>query len=234
MGAPGTQPSLPTLACCRRPPPPARRAQGAKQDTGEQAQGSLTSQALTCIPRVPAKGQLVKLVLLVHVEVIIVGLECVVVRVQEIHQQLRAQARLGGQAGDVLQAQPVVTCRSEGPTQRLLCDGPPLASSRHRCPVCPVGIKALGSWLHPCASRAAQSYLSGLRSPVCTPASTSQSPEVSSCSGLGSESQSSHRPCACHREPAERASPWQAVPGWVPASLSLSRPSSLKHLVFED
>lgn len=37
VGGPGTQPSLLTLACCRRPPPPARTAQGAKQDTGEQA-----------------------------------------------------------------------------------------------------------------------------------------------------------------------------------------------------
>lgn len=61
---------------------------GAKQDTWGQAQGFLTSPALTCVPRVQAEGQLVKLVLLVHVEVIIVGLKCVVVRVQEIHHQL--------------------------------------------------------------------------------------------------------------------------------------------------
>lgn len=186
------------------------RAQRAKQ-----AQGSLTSQALTCIPRVPAEGQRVKLFLPAHAEVIVVGLQRTVVRVQEIHAQLGAQARLGGQARDVVQPQPVVTCRGRG----CCATGHPglLPPS---LPWVPSGGQGLEGYT---PGPLGGSYLSGLRSPVCTPASTSRSPEACPGPGLGSESLSSHRPGACHREPGERAGPWQALP--------LSCPRSLKHCI---
>ena len=137
----------------------------------------------------------IKPVSLVHAEAVRAGPQRVVAHIPQIHRQLGAQAGLGGQAQDVFQPRPVVTCGEWG-AQAQAC---PVFSTRPRGPGCTAFLP-----------------LPSLQSPLCTPAGTSQNPAASPRPSLDSESPSNHCLCACHRTwggVGTSAPPVLAVPG---------------------